>query len=123
LVEKRTDTPVFDREFLFRSLDGDASFAACILEVFTEDCRRMIAELKKALETGNTAEVRRFAHSLKGAAGNVGASRLRAAAREAEEAASGGNAEEVLPFMEIIEKEFEAFRLEVEKWGIRQSGG
>lgn len=119
MAEKEIRTPVFDREFLLRCMDGDAEFAAGILEVFAEDCLRLIADFKQAIRNGNPDEARRCAHSLKGAAGNVGALRLQEAARKAENAAEKGNTEEISSTLRVIEEEFAAFRREAEESELR----
>jgi HPt (histidine-containing phosphotransfer) domain-containing protein len=60
-----------------------------LLEVFRKDAAAAVARVAAAVERGDTLEVRRIGHALKGAAVNIGATRLAAVARTLEHAVAG----------------------------------
>ncbi|MGH9391599.1 MAG: response regulator, partial [Vicinamibacteria bacterium] len=53
--------------------DGEAEFLPRLLELFVEDSRRILDRLARALDEKDARELERAAHTLKSAAGNVGA--------------------------------------------------
>ena len=56
---------------------GESSFVAHLIEIFLEDLNRRLAEIRDALSEGDAERIRRAAHALKGASGELGAARLR----------------------------------------------
>jgi signal transduction histidine kinase/CheY-like chemotaxis protein/HPt (histidine-containing phosphotransfer) domain-containing protein len=80
------DTSVFDEaEFLSRTMD-DRELARDIMRQFVEDLPLQRQRIESTLGSSDLAAARRHAHSLKGAAGTVGARALSAAAGEIESA-------------------------------------
>lgn len=75
---------IFDRETLLQRLDGDEELLKEIVEVFLQDTPSRIQSLKDAMSKNDTENIRREAHSLKGAAGSVGAVALQELAAELE---------------------------------------
>ncbi len=67
---------VFDKTGLIDRLLGDKDLAHEILDVFMTDVHDTFNILKEALDNGDTRLIQQQAHSLKGAAGNVGAMAL-----------------------------------------------
>ncbi len=86
--ERQPDERAFDASFLLEQFEGDTEAVAAVMEVFAEDAPKQIRLLKDALRDHDLDAVRRHAHSLKGAAGNVGASALRDLSLQAENAGS-----------------------------------
>ncbi len=91
---------VFDRNGALARLDGDEELYKMVIETYVEDIPLQIDNLRKAAETGNAEEVRRLAHSIKGASANIGALAIRDLALDLESrvalegvAAAGGFAE------------------------------
>jgi two-component system, sensor histidine kinase and response regulator len=72
---------------------GDPAFERRLLEVFLEDSEQQIAALEVALLAGRADDAKREAHTLKGAAGTLGAAGLGEVARQAEAAAAEGRLE------------------------------
>jgi two-component system sensor histidine kinase/response regulator len=62
-----------------------------VLLRFSTDQRKTVEDLRAAVEAGNSQEARRQAHALAGAAGNLGADRLREAAQSLERAAAASS--------------------------------
>ncbi|MBN1866723.1 Hpt domain-containing protein [Candidatus Sumerlaeota bacterium] len=86
-VDLEAECPVFDKAGLLERLGGDEDLADRVLEVFLEDAARQIEELRQLGETGDREGVARRAHSIKSAAGSVGATVVAAAALDVELAA------------------------------------
>jgi PAS domain S-box-containing protein len=72
---------------LMHRLDGDVELIRDLWQAFIEDAPRRIQALKGALEKNDAQLAERQAHTLKGAAGNVGAERLKDEAARFEQAA------------------------------------
>jgi two-component system sensor histidine kinase/response regulator len=80
---------------LGRALDADGDWIdAEIMELFLEETSAQLDALSEAADAGDTAEVERLAHTVKGAAATVGAARLAELAAEIEQAP--GTAAELL---------------------------
>jgi PAS domain S-box-containing protein len=73
--------PLVDREILDELL-GDEG----LMDLFMSETSAQLDALNEAADAGDAAEVERLAHTIKGAAGTVGASRLAALAAELEQA-------------------------------------
>ncbi len=82
---ERKTVPLFDRDALAQLRDkvGEDSLRALLGEI-PEESGRLLKSIQEALSTGDLADARRSAHSLGGMAGNYGATRIAAAAREIE---------------------------------------
>jgi HPt (histidine-containing phosphotransfer) domain-containing protein len=64
--------------------DGDTEFERELLGVFIEDCEDRIQRLSAAIAAGRLDEIKREAHTIKGAAANVGTTRLQEIAEQLE---------------------------------------
>lgn len=67
-----------------RVTGGDRQFQRELLQVFVQDCQDQLPRLRQAVAAGNTEDLRKVAHRLKGASSNVGANAFCQAARELE---------------------------------------
>jgi HPt (histidine-containing phosphotransfer) domain-containing protein len=65
-----------DRDRLMRRLGGDVQLFADVTRLFLEDCPVRLAAIGAAVELGDAEQIRATAHALKGAAGNISATRL-----------------------------------------------
>jgi HPt (histidine-containing phosphotransfer) domain-containing protein len=95
--------PEFDAAAACAHLGGNERLLEQIIPLFLEECPRLMDGLRDALGRGSAADVRRFAHTLGGAADNLAASAVAGAARELD--AMGrmgalGGANEVFPTLE-----------------------
>jgi PAS domain S-box-containing protein len=98
-AEEAAPAAALDLEQLDERVDGDPALLAMVAELFAEDAPAQIAALRKALQAEHAEEVERVAHTLKGAAANIGAATLSAIAGKLEaEAAAGrlGNAPAII---------------------------
>ena len=89
--EGSAEASVFDEDVLLKLLSGDRGAVAEIMGEFLVDVPRQIEALRLALAAGDLRLVRRQAHTVKGAAANVGAEALRAAAYRLERVADDGD--------------------------------
>ena len=86
-----TNSGIIDlRQALARMAD-DADLLAEVLAIFREETPRTLGEIAAALDAGDCDRVFRTAHSLKGAAGNISAAPVQAAARTVELAGRNGD--------------------------------
>jgi two-component system sensor histidine kinase/response regulator len=81
----RASAAPFDREEMLERLGGDAELLADVLEMFLEECPRMMQEIRAALAAADAPTLRRAAHSMKGALLNISAAPAAAEAERLEE--------------------------------------
>ena len=86
------DTEVLRR--LSESMGGDEEFVAELVDQFIADTPGLITAARAGLESGDIAEVRRAAHTLKSNAATFGAHELAERSRRLEEAAKAGTFED-----------------------------
>jgi CheY-like chemotaxis protein len=111
---EQTASPVFDRHDLLSRVMGNSQMAKRIVARFVSDMPRQLLALSVALESGDSSKVRMAAHSIKGAAANVGGARLRQRAREIEERGAEGYLEQCADLLPDLNTEWETFRAETE---------
>ena len=97
---------VYDRAGVLQRMMGDHALAAIVLHAFLDDLPRQIAALKDALDKNDPLTAGRQAHSIKGAAANVGGERLRQVARAMENFADAGDLEAVRSSIPALESDF-----------------
>ncbi len=83
-------TPVYDRTGFLERLMGDAETAKVVLDIFLEDIPKQLDAVKAAMDACDPAALARVAHSIKGAAANIGGEALRETAAEIEQACKAG---------------------------------
>jgi PAS domain S-box-containing protein len=98
---------VFDRAGLLDRLGGDVALAKMLCETFTAGVPAEIALLRQHLNQGHLEGVHRLAHSVKGAAANVGAEALRAAAAELERSSKDADTTAIESFAQRLEQRFD----------------
>ena len=106
-TETCSKSAVWRKDELLNRLLGDEEMTREILEAFLEDIPREIDSLTAAVAVGNTPTVELLAHTIKGAAGNVGSEGLRSAAFEMESAAKKGDLSGAQALLKSIRQEFE----------------
>ena len=116
ISSRQLQIPVFDRAGMMARLMDDEILAKKIIAAFLEDTPRQIAVLKKYLDAGDSAGLERQAHSIKGAAANVGGEALRAVVFAMEIAAKIGNLAAVNACMTELDMQFDALRSEIQTW-------
>jgi PAS domain S-box-containing protein len=101
---------VFDEAGLLGRIMGNRALAAKLVKGFLLELPAQLQSLRRHLEEGDAPSARRGAHTIKGAAANLSAGTLRAAAYEAERAAAAGALDEVKAMLPVIEAQIERFR-------------
>ncbi len=87
--------PIFDPIQAKRIAIGNINILHKIIDIFTQDTPNQLQKLQIALEANNQKDVERLAHSLKGSARSVGASRLGEVAFDAETFAKQGDLNQI----------------------------
>jgi signal transduction histidine kinase/DNA-binding response OmpR family regulator/HPt (histidine-containing phosphotransfer) domain-containing protein len=102
---RRGDTASLDTAALRRRLLNDDQLIRALLTVFLGDCPPQLTELERTVEQRDATAIRRVAHALKGAAGNISAPRLFEAARLLEEMGAAGRLENVESCLQHVRTE------------------
>jgi HPt (histidine-containing phosphotransfer) domain-containing protein len=74
----------FDEAALLERVEGDVELLAEIVALFREGSPRLLEEVRAAVAAGDSAALKRAAHTLKGAASNFGATAVVGIALELE---------------------------------------
>lgn len=106
---------VWDRAGMLDRLMDDEALASVVLGGFMEDMPGQIEALRKYLEDGDQEGAERQAHTMKGAAANVGAEVMREIAEELEMTAKKGELEVVRDRLPSLVEASREFQDEVEK--------
>ena len=112
---ERPAVPVFVKAGLMARLTDDEELARTILDGFLEDIPQQIQALREFVDDGNAPGAERQAHTIKGAAANVGGEALRAAAFEIEKAGKACDLEAVRDRMTDLETQFDRLRVAITK--------
>ncbi|MDI5934476.1 response regulator [Halomonas kalidii] len=83
--------PCLDREDALRRLEGNRELLNEMVELFLEECPRLMLEIEEAIAREDAATLRRAAHTLKGSALVVGGQALGGAAQRLEALARSGD--------------------------------
>jgi len=97
---------VFDQEAMLKRLMGDEVLAQTVIEGFLQDIPQQIQELKGLLADEDAAAAELQAHTIKGAAANVGGECLRAVALQMEKAGRAGDLAAMRERMNELEAQF-----------------
>jgi CheY-like chemotaxis protein len=98
---------VFDKEHLLERLMGDKDILPSIIEQFINDLPERIETLKKALHQGDALIVQIQAHSIKSAAGNIGANALQGILLQIKTAAKDKNLAKAASFTSALDEQLE----------------
>jgi len=101
---------VLDYADLLDRVGGDEDLAKTVIEVFVEDAARQISALEEARKNEDVPEVRRLAHTLKGASGNSGAGAIQNVAFDIETAAQAGRLDEAASLIERLHEEYDELK-------------
>ena len=98
---------VLDRADLLERLEGDQVLLVELLQVFQGEMPRLLEEMQNAMQKSDMAGLERSAHSMKGAAGNLSATRTAGAASQLEQDAKSGDIELAKNSLMRLESEIE----------------
>ncbi len=100
-------SPIFDRQAFADRLMGDLELIKEITVGFLKDMPGQMHRLEKYIEKGDGKAAGGQAHSIKGAAANVGGMAFSAAAQAIEQAAKAGDLKKVSELLPELERQFQ----------------
>ena len=106
----------FSIPVLMQRLDNDEEIAREVAGIFVESSRELYAELAEAVPAGDSDRVRSRAHSIKGSAGNIGASALQQTAAEMEIAGREGRLDDAERLLPVLHQGLEQVNTVLESW-------
>jgi signal transduction histidine kinase/CheY-like chemotaxis protein/HPt (histidine-containing phosphotransfer) domain-containing protein len=106
---------VFEQEALLARVGGNRELVWTLLDIFVKDIPGQIATLKACLHAGDIAGATRQAHTIKGAAANVGGELLRKVAGEMENRGKAGDFSAMSAWLPEMEGQFRQLAETMEK--------
>jgi HPt (histidine-containing phosphotransfer) domain-containing protein len=100
----------FDRQVLQDQLGDDEEGFQEILALFLKTVPGNIESLAEAVRKKDAPLIRRLAHSLKGASGNVGALKISQTAKHIEQGSKEGDLNQADEFLKYLREDFRAFQ-------------
>jgi PAS domain S-box-containing protein len=88
---EKPPSEVLDEALLMSRVDGDLELLKDLVDLFLEDCPRLLDEIRVALDQKDAGTTERGAHSLKGSTGNLAAKLASEAALKLESVARAGD--------------------------------
>jgi CheY-like chemotaxis protein len=107
---QKAETEIFDRAGLFERLMEDEELVKEVVEGFLGDMPSRFAALKEAVDSGEAAHAHRHVHTIKGAAGNIGALALQKTAAAVETAAQSGDLKKTAALIPLLDEQFEILK-------------
>jgi CheY-like chemotaxis protein len=101
---------VFDKNILLDRLGGDEELFKEIIRTFLDDAPFQVENLKGALAENNLSQLEKQAHTLKGAAMNIGGNALQTVAFALELSGKNRDLNQARPLVPNLEKEFERLK-------------
>ncbi|HOK03191.1 MAG TPA: Hpt domain-containing protein [Spirochaetota bacterium] len=98
---------IINRKELIDRLDKDFQLFTELAELFFVDSISILKKIENSIDSKNSEELRKTAHTLKGAVANFSAKRAYDAAFELENAGKNGEFHDVVKKFEILKKEIE----------------
>ena len=111
-TETAASRPVFDRQGLLARLDGRENLLGRFISLFASSVAKSLEDLEKAAVERDCDQLRKMAHSIKGAAANIGAMRISTLANDIERHAGNAHLEEALALIPLAREEFGLFKAE-----------
>ena len=87
--------PIIDLEDVLRRIEGDKELLVELIEIFLEDCPPKLEQVKNFLDQKNVTMLQEVAHSVKGAAANIGAKKMWDTFKEIDAAAKNQDLEPI----------------------------
>jgi PAS domain S-box-containing protein len=112
---EKAELKVFDKVALLQRLMNDDELARIVIAGFLKDIPYQIQSLKDYLEAGDITSSERQAHTIKGAAANVGGEALRATALEFEKNVKSSDLDVLRKLIGELELQFNRLKEELEK--------
>ncbi|MFQ5646119.1 MAG: response regulator [bacterium] len=100
---------IFDRNAIMTRVNGNINLLLKIIGLFQEDCPKMLAEIRQAIEAGDSKALERSAHALKGSVSHFEAHASFEAALSLEKTGRNGDLSSAKDTLALLEKELETF--------------
>lgn len=113
--EDTPEQPIVDMESAMARFGDDVDFFMKMANAFLTYLPDQLIPLEKTLESGDFSKVKKIAHSIKGAAGNLSAEKLRAVAATIEKSSGNGDKANISSLIKEMKSEFVLFEQFVEK--------
>jgi HPt (histidine-containing phosphotransfer) domain-containing protein len=98
---------VFNQQVALTRVGGDEELLRELIEVFLGDSPKWLNDLHKAAAEGNAVDLRRAAHTIKGAVGYFGADEAGAAADHLQDLGRGGDVAAAVAVVPKLEQALE----------------
>ena len=92
---------------------GEPDVLKEVLQLFLDDVPARVERLRSAWQSGDAVAVQRAAHSLKGSAGNIGATDLLGVCRQLDELGRAGDLSNAAPLVTTLDAEFARVQSEI----------
>jgi HPt (histidine-containing phosphotransfer) domain-containing protein len=113
------EAPVLDPAVIASLRDltppGEPDVLKELFELFLEDVPARIEKLRAAWQAGDAVGVQRAAHSLKGSAGNIGATQLHAVCTQLDAQGRSGDLSPLPPLVTSLDDEFAKVAAEIRR--------
>lgn len=106
-------TSLIDWDYLASLSGGDREFELELLQTFVEDAQQRLQALADAVNQGNLEQIKRDAHHLKGASGNVGISAMQTVAAQLEQSTTPETLPQAKTLVEELQRLFATVASEV----------
>ena len=107
---------VVDIEEALERAGNDPALLAEIVDLFLEDCPKMLDTIRGSIETGCARDAERAAHRLKGSLGCLAAAPVSRRALELERAAGEGDLAAAARLLSVLESEITGLVGELRAW-------
>ena len=104
------DPKIIDIEGVMSRLDGDRELFLELVGIFFEESPSILSALDGAIQSQNSNEIRVSAHTLKGAASNIGAIVVQATAFSLEQLGRSGTCEGATAQVTLLKEQIEDYR-------------
>lgn len=108
-MKEKNAGPVFDIDHAREITDGDTEFLKELVELFNADCPQKLNAISRAIEDKDFKTLDEAAHSLKGASGNLGLTRLYELSLKLEKMGKSENTDGAYETFKELEEENERF--------------
>ncbi len=108
--EHLAQLPVYNEDLFMERLMGDADMAVGIIDGFLKDIPNQINSLKAYIECGSVVDAQKQAHTIKGAAANIGGEALRYIGLLMESAGNNGDLQSLADRLPELELEFDRLK-------------
>jgi CheY-like chemotaxis protein/HPt (histidine-containing phosphotransfer) domain-containing protein len=114
--EKRVELCSWDKNALLKRMMGDDYLVKKVVDVFLKEISGQINKLTQLIKIDDFKGAEHQAHTIKGAAGNVGALKIQKLASEIETSAKSGNIESIVSSLPEIENSLQTITIEMQEF-------